>query len=91
VSVGSEWEYYDGEKSKRKVTAKLEMELGDGRKVSDCIEVTRTVLDNKKLSNITNKDYYCPEIGHVKYLFSQPSPFGDYITQTSLLNFKPGA
>lgn len=81
TSLGTEWDYFDGEKSKRKVTSILSLDF-DGKKFHDCIEVTR-VITKKTLSNVTNISYYCPNIGEVKSIFKQPTPIGDYITETS--------
>ncbi|WKZ57304.1 MAG: hypothetical protein QY326_01180 [Bdellovibrionota bacterium] len=87
VPVGTQWDYNDGEPSKREVTATLTLELA-GLKYPDCIEVTRTVLNNKALQSVTNKSYYCKEVGEVRSLFKQPSPIGDYITETSMREYK---
>jgi len=88
VAVGSEWDYFDGEKSKRKVTAHLELQF-EGKKFPDCIEVTRSILNNEKLKQAINKNYYCRDVGEVGSLFKQPSPVGEYITETKLFEFKP--
>ncbi len=89
VTVGKEWDYNDGEISKRKVTAILSITLPDGAKLDDCIEVTRSIL-NEKLKNIVNKTYYCRDTGDAGSLFAQPSPFGEYKTEVSLLSYKSG-
>lgn len=80
LSLGTEWDYFDGEKSKRKVTSVLALEF-EGKKFPDCIEVTR-VITKKTLSNVTNISYYCLNVGEVKSIFKQPTPVGDYITET---------
>ena len=82
VSVGAEWDYDDGEKSRRKVTKHLALELG-GKTLDDCIEVTRTVA-KKSLSAAVNRNYYCRDVGEVKSVFEMPSPVGRYVTETSL-------
>lgn len=87
LAVGQEWDYNDGVESRRKITQKLNLDLA-GKTLTDCIEVTRVVLKNESLKNVVNKDYYCPGVGHVKYFFRQPTPVGDYITETSLVEQK---
>ena len=82
VSVGAEWDYDDGERSRRKVTRKLALELG-GKTLDDCIEVTRTV-SKKSLTAAVNRNYYCRDVGEVKSVFEMPSPVGRYVTETSL-------
>ncbi|MGH7805787.1 MAG: hypothetical protein ACREQJ_15680 [Candidatus Binatia bacterium] len=82
VSVGVEWDYDDGERSRRKVTRKLALALG-GKTLADCIEVTRTVA-KKNLAAAVNLNYYCRDVGEVKSVFEMPSPVGRYVTETSL-------
>ena len=82
VSVGAEWDYDDGERSRRKVTRKLALELG-GKTLDDCIEVTRTVA-KKNLAAAVNRNYYCRDVGEVKSVFEMPSPVGRYTKETSL-------
>jgi hypothetical protein len=84
VSVGAEWDYDDGERSRRKVTRKLALELG-GKTLDDCIEVTRTVA-KKNLAAAVNRNYYCRDVGEVRSVFEMPSPVGRYVTETSLRN-----
>ncbi len=91
LEVGSEWNYNDGVESMRKVTAKTDLQLPNGEKLSDCIEVTRLVLKNDALKNIKDKTIYCKGRGNVSTSFVQPSPVGDYITETIQSSFKSGA
>lgn len=88
VSVGREWDYYDGEKSKRKVTRKLEIKLPGGEVLPDCIEIARTILKNERLANVVNKNYYCRDKGDAGSVFLQPSPVGDYTTETKARSFE---
>jgi hypothetical protein len=90
VAVGREWDYDDGEKSRRRITGLLDLEFA-GRKYHGCIEVTRTVLKNERLKSALNRNYYCPGVGEVRSVFSQPSPLGDYVTETSLIEHRAGA
>lgn len=89
VTLNSEWDYFDGEKSKRKVTQILDLEF-NGQTYKDCLEVTRVVLNSDRFKSVTNKNYYCPKIGDVKSIFSMPSPVGDYVTSTSLASLSEG-
>lgn len=82
ISVGSEWEYNDGEKSKRKVSRTLALEF-QGKRYEDCIEILR-VLPKAGASSATHKDYYCRDVGNVKFSFSMASPAGTYITENEL-------
>jgi len=80
--VGVEWDYDDGVKSRRKVTAATSITLPTGETLNDCIEVTRTVSGNNSLKNVTDKNIYCRNRGNVRSLFVQPTPVGDYRTET---------
>jgi hypothetical protein len=84
VGLGKEWEYFDGEKSKRKITKIFDLKLDDGRVIPDCLEVTRLIVANERLENVINKFYYCRDIGDSGSIFQQPSPVGDYVTETKL-------
>jgi hypothetical protein len=88
VSVGLEWDYDDGEKSRRKVTRKLEIKLPSGESLADCVEVTREITHNKKLAGVINKSYYCRDKGDAGSVFLQPSPAGDYLTETKARSFE---
>jgi hypothetical protein len=90
VSVGREWDYDDGEKSRREVTRKLEIELPNGRSFADCIEVARTITHNKNLASVVNRNYYCRDLGDAGSVFLQPSPIGDYKTETRAHSFDAG-
>lgn len=82
VSVGREWDYDDGEPSRRKVVRKLDVVVA-GRTVSGCIEVARAPLrDDRK--NVTQTNVYCPDLGEVKFRLEATSPMGTYVTETSL-------
>jgi hypothetical protein len=87
LSVGAEWDYDDGERSRRKVTKKLDLEIGDNR-LGDCVEITRSVA-KKGLQAVINRSYYCRDVGEVKSYFEMPSPVGDYVTETSLRKHEP--
>lgn len=87
VSIGAEWDYFDGEKSRRKVTRKLELKLAGGEVLTDCLEVTRSVLGNEKLKSAININYYCRDKGDSGFLFRQASPLGEYITETKAKSF----
>ena len=87
LSVGAEWEYDDGERSRRKVTRKLDLKIGD-RELADCVEITRQVA-KKSLSKAINRNYYCRGVGEVKSYFEMPSPIGNYVTETSLRSQTP--
>ena len=87
VSVGAEWDYDDGERSRRKVTKRLDLDVG-GRKLVDCVEVTRSIA-KKERSSVVNRNYYCRDTGEVKSYFMMPSPLGDYVTETSLRSDEP--
>jgi len=91
VSVGQEWDYFDGVQSKRKVTSTLSVTMPDGKVLSDCIEVSRTVLSNESLKSVINSSIYCKDIGEVGSMFVQPSPLGDYTTETKIESFTKGA
>ncbi|MCC6954171.1 MAG: hypothetical protein IT290_08640 [Deltaproteobacteria bacterium] len=82
ISVGSEWDYNDGEKSKRKVSRSLALDV-QGKRYDDCIEILR-VLPKAGPSSATHKDYYCRDVGNVKFSFSMASPAGTYITENEL-------
>ena len=84
VGLGKEWEYFDGEKSKRKITKIFDLKLDDGKVIADCLEVTRSIVANERLENVINKSYYCRDIGDSGSVFQQPSPIGDYVTETKL-------
>jgi len=90
VSVGREWEYDDGEKSRRKVTRTLEIELPSGEVLPDCIEVLRTFTHNENLARVINKSYYCKVVGDAGSIFLQPTPVGEYQTETRLRRFDSG-
>lgn len=81
---GKEWQYFDGEKSKRKITRTFDLKLDDGRVIRDCLEVRRTILAKERLKNVININYYCRDIGDSGSVFQQPSPIGDYVTETRL-------
>ncbi len=91
VSVGREWDYDDGEKSKRKVNRKVEIELPNGESLADCIEVTRTITHNKNLRNVINKNYYCKDMNDAGSVFLQPTPVGEYKTETRPRSFEAGS
>lgn len=82
VSKGAEWNYNDGVESKRKVSDIVSVKLAKGQVLENCIEVTRIVLKNESLKAVTDKSYYCKDKGNVKTIFIQPSPVGDYKTET---------
>lgn len=84
VGLGKEWEYFDGEKSKRKITKIFDLKLDDGRVIPHCLEVTRFIVGNERLENVINKSFYCRGIGDSGSVFLQPSPVGDYVTETKL-------
>jgi hypothetical protein len=88
VEIGREWAYYDGEKSKRKVSKRFDLKLDDGNVIADCLEITRTIVTNEQLKNVVNKSYYCRDIGDAGSLFLQPSPIGDYTTETRLKSYR---
>ena len=83
TTVGTEWSYFDGEESTRKITAIKSFEAL-GKTHTDCLEVTRAPLSNDKLKESINRDFYCRDVGEVKFLFQSPSPIGDYVTETQL-------
>lgn len=87
VSPGREWQYNDGEKSMRKVSKRFDLKLADGKVIADCLEVTRTHLANQQLNKVVNISYYCRDIGDAGSLFRQPTPFGDYTTETRLKSY----
>jgi hypothetical protein len=82
VSLGAEWDYDDGEPSRRKVTALVDLELG-GRALRGCIEVLR-IPKNADRKNVTNRNTYCPDVGEVRFHLEATSPVGTYVTATSL-------
>ena len=84
VGIGKEWEYFDGERSMRKITKIFDLKLDDGRVIPDCFEVTRFIVANERLKSVINKSYYCRDIGDSGSVFQQPSPIGDYVTETKL-------
>lgn len=88
VKLGKEWEYFDGEKSKRKITKIFDLKLDDGRVMPNCLEVTRLIVANERLKNVVNKSFYCRDIGDSGSIFQQPSPFGDYTTETKLKSYQ---
>ncbi len=87
VSVGSEWDYNDGVQSKRKITRLLDLTLTTGETVKDCLEVTRSIVKNEKLKTVVNINYYCRDKGDAGSTFRQPSPLGEYITETTPIRF----
>lgn len=88
TEIGSEWKYSDGVESARKITAKPKVTLSNGEVLSDCIEVTRQVLKNELHKPAIDKNVYCKDLGKVRSLFFQPSPIGDYKTETLLKSSK---
>lgn len=83
VSLGREWEFYDGVKSKKKVTKIFGLKLADGEIIADCLEITHIIPANQKL-NVVDKSYYCRDIGDAGSLYRQPTSDGDFTTETSL-------
>jgi len=87
VSLGREWRYFDGEQTKRKISKIFDLKLADGKVLADCLEVSRTVLANQQLNTVVNISYYCRDIGNAGSLFRQPTPVGDYTTETRLQSY----
>jgi hypothetical protein len=83
VSLGHEWEFFDGVQSKKKVTRIFDLKLADGEILTDCIEISHIIPANQKL-NMVDKSYYCRDIGDAGSLFRQPTPDGDFTTETIL-------
>ncbi len=90
TSVGQEWDYFDGEQSKRKITGQLSITLPNGLKLPDCLEVSRTILKRENLKDVVNKSYYCRDVGTAGSLFTQPSPIGEYRTESTLVAYSRG-
>lgn len=44
VSIGREWMYNDGEKSKRKVIRIFDLTLFEGKTFPDCLEITHSIF-----------------------------------------------
>ena len=83
VAVGTEWNYDDGVASIRKVTDITSFRSPTGETLSDCIEVTRSISGNEALKTVRDRNLYCRDEGNVHSLFVQPSPVGDYQTETT--------
>jgi hypothetical protein len=86
VSVGSEWKYNDGEKSTRKVTRIFNLNITGGKVFSDCLEITHSIAGNQP-SDLIDISYYCRDIGDAGSVVRQPTPVGEYTTETSLENY----
>ena len=84
TEIGSEWKYSDGVDSVRKITSKTQITLPSGVTLTDCIEVSRKVLSNDSHKSAIDKNTYCRDVGKVHSIFFQPSPVGDYRTETNL-------
>jgi hypothetical protein len=69
------------------VTRRRGIKLPGGEILTDCIEVTRTITKNQNLANVVNRNYYCRDRGDAGSIFLQPSPIGDYRTETRARKF----
>jgi hypothetical protein len=88
VPLGREWDYNDGQNSKRKITKIFDLTLLNGKVLPDCLEITNISATKEKLK-FNQKSFYCRDVGDAGSEYRQQTPVGEYITETNLKEFEP--
>ena len=70
IEVGKSWDYYDGEKGRRRIAEVGTMKIGE-RTFENCVKIERVFDDPEKDGQWTHTDYYAPGFGNVRFHFIQ--------------------
>jgi len=80
AEVGNEWDYFDGEKGRRRIVEVGPMQIGD-QTFDHCIKIERSFGDPEKDALWTHTSYYVPGLGEVRMYMRRV--MGPTLTETT--------